>query len=321
MAAQPLRWGFMGAGHIAQKALGPAVHASDNGLLQAVAAQDKARALNLEPRGKVYDAYEHLLDDDEVDAVYIALTNDMHVPLSIAALKAGKHVLSEKPLAMSADEIRQLIEVANTSDRLMVEASWNRWHPRTRRLQDLVETESIGEITDISAGFVYQGAKPENYRLIPEKGGGAIYDLGPYPIAALLWLTDFAQPEDLQTEITLGPTGVDIDAVVKCRLGSVTGQADVSMNRANDQWLRVIGTDGSVEMIGDQAFTSWHSSSELKVEVNGDTQIEDFPAVDPYRLMVESFAKRALGGEAWLLPIEESLAFASFFDQIFANRR
>lgn len=321
MNEKPLRWGFIGAGHIAQKALGPACRAANNSILQAVAASDLARAELLAPVGRIYSDYHQILEDDTVDAIYICLTNDAHVPLSIAALQAGKHVLSEKPLGMNANEVQALLKAAKLSDQLMVEASWNRWHPRTKRVIELVKNGVIGAVTDISAGFVYQGTQPDNYRLQPKRGGGALYDLGPYPIAALLWLTDFADPTDLQVQVDWGATGVDMDVKLVCNLGSIRACADVSMKRANDQWLHVTGELGSIKMLGDQAFTSWQEPSELQVQVNGDTRTEGFASVNAYQVMVESFADRARGGTSWVMPLEESLAFSRFFDRIFDSAR
>jgi len=316
-----MRWGFIGAGHIATKALGPACHRANNSILQAVAAKDEARASKLEPIGHIYSDYYQILEDDEVDAIYISLPNDAHVPLSAAAIEGGKHVLCEKPLGMNAFEIDALSSLADSSAQLMVEASWNRWHPRTQRMAQLIHDAEIGQVTDIATGFVYQGTRPNNYRLLPEKGGGAIYDLGPYSIAALLWLTGFTKPSNLQTNFIWAPTGVDLDVIVTTNLGDVKARAEVSMNRPNDQWLRVTGTEGSLEMVGDQAFTSWQAPSQLKVEVKGDTRIEEFPAVDAYQLMLESFADRAQGGDSWVMPMKESLSISSLFDQIFATAR
>jgi len=130
-----VRWGFLGAGFIATHALAPAVHAADGATLQAVAARDLDRANRLSPAGNVFDSYDALLRDDDVDAVYISLTNDVHAHWAIAAMRAGKHVLCEKPLAMNAMQVREMTAVAEETGLLLVEASWYRWHPRVRRAQ------------------------------------------------------------------------------------------------------------------------------------------------------------------------------------------
>ena len=123
----PVRWGFLGAGGIARTALAPAVAAASGAVLHAVAARDPARAAALGPV-RAYGDYAALLADDDVDAVYVALHNDAHLPWTLAALAAGKHVLCEKPLGLSAAEVDQMAAAAG--DRLVVEASWYRWHPR-----------------------------------------------------------------------------------------------------------------------------------------------------------------------------------------------
>ncbi|MDQ1687508.1 MAG: D-xylose 1-dehydrogenase D-xylono,5-lactone-forming, partial [Frankiaceae bacterium] len=118
----PVRWGFIGAGGIAKGALAPAVHAADGAVLAAAAARDPKRASALEP-GRVHASYADLLADEDVDAVYISLSNDAHAPWATAALEAGKHVLCEKPLALDVSEVDDLIAAAHTHDRLLVEAS------------------------------------------------------------------------------------------------------------------------------------------------------------------------------------------------------
>ncbi|HLY31357.1 MAG TPA: Gfo/Idh/MocA family oxidoreductase, partial [Ktedonobacterales bacterium] len=120
MPESPVRWGFLGAGYIARTALAPAVHAASGAVLQAVAARDIDRARALRPVGAAYSAYEEVLADPDVDAVYLSLTNEAHAPWSIAAMQAGKHVLCEKPLAMSAAEVDAMSAVAASSGRLLV---------------------------------------------------------------------------------------------------------------------------------------------------------------------------------------------------------
>ncbi len=177
-----VRWGFLGAGWIATRALAPAVAAADGAVLLAVAARDITRAAALGPAGRVYDDYAGLVADDEVDAVYISLTNEVHAHWSIAALQAGKHVLCEKPLAMNAREAVAMSEAANAAGRRLVEASWYRWHPRVRRAQELLAAGRIGSVRHVSAGFTFAGNLAGNYRLEPTRGGGALYDVGCYAV-------------------------------------------------------------------------------------------------------------------------------------------
>jgi D-xylose 1-dehydrogenase (NADP+, D-xylono-1,5-lactone-forming) len=184
-----IRWGFLGAGSIATKALRPAVFAAQNATLYAVASRDVARSQSLEPE-KIHTSYEDLLNDPDVDAVYISLANDQHCNWSIKALNAGKHVLCEKPIAMNANEARSMADAAKANDRLLVEAVWTRWHPRFIRMVELVRNGAIGEIQSIDSSFTFPGSLEGNYRLIPEMGGGSLFDVGPYPLHAFSALTN-----------------------------------------------------------------------------------------------------------------------------------
>ena len=119
----PVRWGFLGAGNIAATALGPAVHAAEGAVLHAAAARDEDRAAALGP-ARAYGSYEALLADADVEAVYISLPNDLHLPWTLAALEAGKHVLCEKPLGLDAGQVDAVAQAAAAADRRVVEASW-----------------------------------------------------------------------------------------------------------------------------------------------------------------------------------------------------
>src|SRR4051794_3004181 len=180
----PVRFGFLGAGRIAHRALGPAVHAARGAQLQAVAARDAARGQTLQPAGQVYTDYAELLADPAVEAVYISLTNDNHRPWTLAALAAGKHVLCEKPLGLDRAEVVEMVDAAVAADRLLVEAFWYRWHPRTRRLEQLVTSGALGPIVGLETEFSYHGSDhtPGEFRLDPKLGGGGLYDVGCYAI-------------------------------------------------------------------------------------------------------------------------------------------
>ncbi|MFM8382302.1 MAG: Gfo/Idh/MocA family protein, partial [Actinomycetota bacterium] len=140
-----IRWGFLGAGYVASRAMAPAVHAARGAMLQAVASRDPQRSASLEPRVVLGD-YAQLLDAPDVDAVYISLTNTQHHEWVVAALQAGKNVLCEKPLGVSADDVAAMAREAERHDRLLVEAAWVRWHPRLRRLVDIARSGELGAV-------------------------------------------------------------------------------------------------------------------------------------------------------------------------------
>lgn len=316
---QKVRFGFIGAGSIAKKALYPALMNSTVGEIYAVAGKDADRAKALSPSGKFYTDYQELIDDPKVEAVYISLPNSLHIPWSIKAMQAGKHVLCEKPIAMNAQELKEAIKVSQSTGKLLMEASWNRWHPRTVRIKQLVDQGVIGKLTEINASFTYDGLDAENIRTIPALGGGSLYDLGPYSAVAPLWITDFAPVKDIATEVTWHPGGSDETVRTTYTIGEVKANTLTSMNIPNVITLEIIGTEGKISTGGNDAFVSHNSPSTLIIENKDGKKVEEFAACDPYQLMADSFAKKIRGQEAWLLPLEESVKFSEFFDSVFAT--
>jgi D-xylose 1-dehydrogenase (NADP+, D-xylono-1,5-lactone-forming) len=308
-----IRWGFLGAGSIATKALTPAVHGAKNATLQAVASRDAIRSQSLEPV-KVHATYQDLLDDPEIDAVYISLANHQHCEWSIKALQAGKHVLCEKPIAMDAKEARLMAEAAKNNNRMLVEAVWTRWHPRFIRMVELVQSGAIGEIKAIDASFTFPGSLEGNYRLAPEMGGGSLFDVGPYPLHAWSALTQGNLKMKINSiQRNTGSTGVDMTTRIDATLnGSIAVNALTSFEREEEQLLLVTGSVSSIENIGNDAFTSLRNPSVLKV---GDL-LESFAPVDPYQLMVENFGARINGEESWIIPIEETIRVMEILDEI-----
>ena len=315
---EKVRWGFIGAGYIANKALYPAIMKSEVGEIYAVASKDPAKAKSLSPSGKIYTDYESLLADPLVEAIYISLPNSLHIEWSIKAMRAGKHVLCEKPLAMNAEQVRESIEVQKETGMLFMEASWNRWHPRSIRLKEIVKSGAIGEVISIRSAFTYDGLDPANIRAIYELGGGGLYDLGPYSVVAPLWLTDFAPVSDIKTEVVWHPGGCDETVKTTFKIGSATAETLTSMNQPETLYFEVTGSKGSVKTGGNDAFNSHNKPSTLELEIAGVKTTEEFAACDPYQIMSDHFADRIRGRDGWLMPLTESLQFAEHFDSIFS---
>ena len=307
------RWGLIGAGWITTKAIAPAMHAASDTIIQAVASRDLNRAEALNPV-TAYESYEALISDPLVDAVYISLPNHLHCQWTVAALNAGKHVLCEKPFAMNVAEIELMILAARDNDRLLVEAVWSRWHPRMIRMIDYVKAGNIGDIVSIDASFTFPAKIDENYRAQPAMGGGALYDVGVYPLHAIAALIgDDAQVEIESCNVNMGPTGVDLTTKWQMRIdGSITANVLASFEMPENQSLIVRGEHESIELVGTDAFTSWHSASTLRLG----KQSENFEATDPYMLMIENFGKRIRGQESWVLPLETSVSVAKVLEQI-----
>ena len=310
------RWGLLGAGWIATKAIAPAMHAASDAIVQAVASRDSARSRALNPV-TIHESYEALINDPLVDAVYISLPNHLHCQWSVAALKAGKHVLCEKPFAINSSEVELMAKAARENDRVLVEAVWSRWHPRMARLIEYVKAGNIGKLHSIESSFTFPANIDGNYRLSPAMGGGALFDVGVYPLHAMAALVgDNAQMKIQKCDVTTGPTGIDLTTTWQLRFaGSITAQGVASFEMPEHQSLIVHGSKGSVELIGSEAFTSWNSPSQLRLGEN----IEEFDAVDPYQLMIENFGKKVQGQESWVLPLETSLFVQRALDQLRAR--
>lgn len=307
-----IRWGFLGAGMIARTALAPAVAAADGAVLQAVAARDVERARALGPVS-AYGSYGELLADPDVDAVYVALSNEMHLPWSVAALRAGKPVLCEKPLGLSAAEVDELAAASAESGQLLVEASWYRWHPRVRLAQHRLP--EIGPVRHVAAGFTFDGQLEGNYRLEPARGGGALYDVGCYAVSACLWAVGEGLPAEVAARSDLGPTGVDLqtEAILSWESGA-EAEVRCGISGSDGQWLVITGERGEIEL-REAPYTSWKDDArELWVSDGADTERVPVPAVDPYRLMVEEVGSALQGGPGWVLPLAESRQTAAVLD-------
>ncbi|HVA59972.1 MAG TPA: Gfo/Idh/MocA family oxidoreductase [Mycobacteriales bacterium] len=311
---EPVRWGFLGAGWIAARALAGAVRAAGGAELFAVAARDESRARALRPR-RVHRSYAELLAEPAVEAVYICLANDAHCPVTVAALEAGKHVLCEKPLGLTAAEVDRMSAASTAAGRLLVEASWYRWHPRIRLAQRLLADGVLGEVRRVSAGFGFAGVPDGNYRLDPARGGGALYDVGCYAVSAALWAFGWAPVRDVVARARFGPTGVDLATEAVLTFDAGVAEVRAGLDEAAGQWIRIEGDSGRIEL-RDAPFTSWrHDVTELSVSSEAGTERIGVPAVDAYRLMVEDVSAAIRGGPAPLVTLAESRAVAAVLDR------
>ena len=308
-----ITWGFLGAGWVATKAVAPALHSARNARLDAVASRDRSRSEALGPQ-RIYERYEDLLADPGIDAVYINLANHQHCQWTIAALAAGKHVLCEKPLALNYVQAQMMAEAAKKYDRVLVEAVWNRWHPRFSRIVELVNAGDIGKINRIESLFCFPAEIENNYRLNVEMGGGSLLDVGIYQ--AHLWRALIHGEPELNIELlteNIGVTGVDLTTQLVGKLSNNIGiQALSSFEMLETQKLVISGELATIECLGDDAFTSWNMPSVMRI---GD-HLQEFAPVDPYRLMIENVSAFILGESAWIPAISHSLHVAKILDQI-----
>ena len=308
----PVRWGFLGAGFVASKGMAPALHAADGAVLQVVGARDLGRAEALGPV-RATTSYDAVCTAEDVDAVYLSLPNDDHLPWVARALATGKHVLCEKPLGLDARQVAEMAGAAVLADRLLVEAAWNRWHPRTRRVEALLA--GLPGPRDVSAWFTFPGVPEDNYRLDPARGGGALLDVGCYGVGLALAALGEGEVSVLAVEQHLGPSGVDLTTSVVLAGGSGSARVRASFEEPESQGFEVAAGGASIELSG-PAFTSWHQPSSLRLVEGGEEHVEQFGACDPYRLMLEAVSVRIRGGDAWVLPLSTSLAVATALDEV-----
>ena len=308
-----INWGFIGAGVVASKALAPAVRSASNANLYAVASRDISKATNLSPE-RVYDNYDELINDPKVDAIYISLPNNFHAPIASRALRSGKAVLCEKPLTMNYQESLELVEAAALSKSLLVEAIWYRWHPRLIKACQQIAAGVIGEIKEINAAFTYVNSNKGNYRFDPELGGGALLDLGPYPLHLIPSLFGGeARVELLEVNQEIGPSGVDLVTKVEALInGSIKFNFNVSFVGQLSQEISITGSNGGIKFLEGPAFTNWNEPSTLLVN----DEIYSFESVDAYQLMVEAVSDVILGKPGWIPPHSESLFVMDLIDQI-----
>lgn len=248
---QPVRWGILGAANIARGRMIPALKQSDRSQVLAIASRDLStaqRAADEMSIPRAYGSYDALLADPDIDAIYNPLPNHLHVPWSIRAAEAGKHVLCEKPIAMTAAEARELMRVRDATGVQICEAFMVRSHPRWHAVKSLIAAGRIGELRMVSGHFSYAKKGAENIRSKVEWGGGALLDIGCYPIAVSRWLFD-AEPIDVMATIDRDPEfGVDRHVAGILRFANGTASFTCSGQLALAQSMQILGTGARIDV-------------------------------------------------------------------------
>ena len=308
-----VRWGVLGAGWLVTKATAAAIHNAHGATLYATGARDIDRARSTEPV-IAYDSYTAVVEDPNVDAIYICLANDAHLPWITAAIEAGKHVLCEKPMVLTAEEAARAFALADAAGVHLVEATWSRWHPRMRRIVDLATSGALGDLHRLLATFTFDGVTPGNYRLSPAHGGGALYDVGIYPLHALVaCLPEVEEFDIVDVQRELSEEGVDLTTRARLTWGGESlALIAGSFVMPPSQRLTVRGSLGEVRVLDDEAFATWRTPSSLWV--NG--RVEEFGEADAYQIMFEEMSDRIRGGDGWLLPARDSLRVARAVDAL-----
>jgi predicted dehydrogenase len=318
-----IRWGVLGTSKFALNKMIPAIQIGQYGVVVAIASRSLDKARDAAARfaiDRAYGSYEELLADVEIDAIYNPLPNHLHVPWSIRAMEAGKHVLCEKPIATSAAEASQLLEARTRTGREVQEAVMLRTHPRWLGARELVRSGKIGELRAMSGFFSNFNDSPENVRNRPGVGGGGLLDIGIYPITMSRLIFE-AEPLRVLGLLDLDPRfGVDrmASAILEFPRGHATFTCSTQM--VPHQNLDILGMRGRIameipwSMPGDR-------ESRLLVDHGPGEGLEEirFPACDQWGWHADLFAQAILEGGSAPVPMEDSVANMRVIDALFRS--
>lgn len=323
------RWGVLGYAKIAREQLIPAILRSHNSEFTALASRDDTKLAEARQRysiPKVYVGYDALLNDPEIDAVYIPLPNAQHCEWTLRAAARGKHVLCEKPLALNAAECRRMIDGCAAHGVTLMEAFMYRYTHRTRQVREIVRSGVLGEIRTISSTFRFPLTNPASIKLQPALGGGALYDVGCYPVNLIGWIADeilgqpgsgAARPVSVSAQ-AVHTGGVDLmfSALLKYSSGLIA-TAHCGFNSYKRVTAEIVGTQGVLEI----PETYFDETTPL-ILITGDRRTElPVEASDRYCREVEDFADAIQQGRPPHFSLAETQRNAEVLDQLFAAAR
>jgi predicted dehydrogenase len=319
-----VRWGVLSTAGIGVKKVVPAMQKGEWIDVAAIASRDLhkaeevARALGI---AKAYGSYEELLADPQIEAVYNPLPNQLHVPWSIKAAEAGKHVLCEKPISMTVAEAKSLLAVQERTGVIIGEAFMVRTHPQWLRTRELIASGRIGSLRSIQGFFSYFNTDPKNIRNIAECGGGGLMDIGCYPINTSRFL--FGE-EPLRVSATLkNDANFRVDCLTSALLEFPSGQATFtcSTQLVPYQRMQVLGTKGRIEI--EIPFNAPNDRpcrifiDDGRDLVGGGITIETFPVCDQYTIQGDVFSKAVREGGQAPVPLTDAIKNMAVIEAVF----
>jgi predicted dehydrogenase len=325
---EPVNWGIISTAKIDVEKVIPAMQKSRHCRIVAIASRDLAAAEKAAKKlgiPQAYGSYEALLADPKIEAVYNPLPNHLHVPWSIKAAEAGKHVLCEKPIALDAKEAEQLVAARDRTGKLITEAFMVRSHPQWLRARELVREGRIGRLRAIQGFFSYFLTDPKNVRNQADIGGGGLYDIGCYPIVTSRFLFG-AEPTRVVALVERDPT-LKIDRLASAILDYPEGQAsftcatqlvpyqrmqifgdkgriavEIPFNAPPDRPCRIFIDDGS--QLGDAS-----------------ARVESFEVCDQYALQGDLFSEAVRTGKPVAFPLEDAVKNMRVIDALFRSAK
>jgi D-xylose 1-dehydrogenase (NADP+, D-xylono-1,5-lactone-forming) len=321
-ASKKFRWGVLGCARIALKEVIPAIQRSTNGVVHAIGSRDPAKLKDAMgafgiPRGHL--GYEKVIADPEVDGIYIPLPNSQHCEWTLAAAKAGKPVLCEKPIGLSADECRTMTAACARAGVVLMEAFMYRYTDRLRQVASVIDSGALGEIRQVNASFRFLLANPSSIKLQPALGGGSLYDVGCYPVNFVGWVADriagttgAERPESVAVTADV-VNGIDMNlaAVLRYRSGMLAN-LQCGFNAHKRVFSEIIGTQGLLEIPD----TFFGNPGAITLTTDQGTRAIEVAESDRYRLEVEDFAQAVWEQRPPLFPLSESLRNMEVIDRL-----
>src|ERR1700730_12764425 len=324
VAKRKVKWGVLGAASIAVRKVIPGMQQGEYCDVAAIASRDlaKARAAAASLKiGKSYGSYQELLADPEIEAIYNPLPNHLHVPWSIRAMEAGKHVLCEKPMALNAAEARTLVPVRDRAGLKIGEAFMVRTHPQWLRTKELISKGQIGELRAVVGVFSYFNRDAKNVRNKPEWGGGGLMDIGCYPITMSRFMFG-SEPQRVSGVLERDPEfGTDrlASAILEFNGGQAVFTSSTQM--APYQRMQFLGTKGRIEI--EIPFNAPpNKATRIFIDDGSDVagtgiKVETIPACDQYTIQGDVFSKAILEDREVPVPLEDAIANMAVIDAIF----
>ena len=330
MAEKKVRWGILSTANIGLKKVTPAILKSPLSEVVAVASRDKDKAeayiaeLGLTGKARALGSYEELFNDPDIDAIYNPLPNHLHVPMTLAAARAGKHVLCEKPIALNAKEAEQLRQIPPGI--VFYEAFMVRFHPQWARAREIIRSGELGELRAVRGTFTYYLTDPNNVRNQVDIGGGGIYDIGCYPITAARYMFD-AEPLRAVSLVDRDPT-LKTDRLASALLDFGGGRqaSFICSTQTNlGQSLEVLGTKGRLQLL--VPFTP-DAGSATAILVDRDYDVsgnlarrEIIPPCDQYTEQANAFCRAVLDGKPLEWGVEDAIKTMRVIDAVYASEK
>jgi len=320
-----IRWGVLGTAKIGREKVIPGLKRSRYCNVVAIASRNPEQAkktallLNIE---KAYGSYEELLNDTEIDAVYIPLPNHLHIEWAIKSLKAGKHVLCEKPIGLSAAEAVELLKVSQTFPTLKVmEAFMYRFHPQWEKVKALISENTIGDVKTIHSFFSYYNVDPDNIRNKDGVGGGALMDIGCYCISFARFILNL-EPNRIMGIMDIDPT-MKTDRLTSGILDfskGITSTFTCSTQLMPYQRVQILGTDGHIE-IEIPVNAPIDASTHIWLRTKNNSQEFVIEPVDQYSLQGDYFSETISNNKPTRFSLNDTIANMKVIDAIVESAR